>query len=85
MQPCNLQPAEPSSIADQFSHIGPLSPEAVLVEEIDDRSRQEVENVPEMVYNSPTNSREAQNNGSDGTKIEYIRQLLGRIPRTLKG
>ena len=53
IQPCYVQPAEPSNITDEFSHIRPLSPEAVF-EENDDRSvesRQEVENV---VYNSPT-------------------------------
>ena len=65
------QPAEPSSVADEFSHIRPLSPEAVLVEETDNRlmeSRQEVQNVSRLVYNSTTatDSREAQNGVSDG-------------------
>jgi len=35
MQQCNLQPTKPLSVADEFSHIRSLSPEAVLVEEID--------------------------------------------------
>ena len=70
IQPTNLQAAEPTSIAEEFSHITPLSPEAVLVDEIDERSAESrqvrVEHVPEMVNSSFTDRREAQNCGSDG-------------------
>ena len=52
------------------------------MEENDDRSvesRQEVESVSEMVCNSPTDSREAQNSHSDGAITEDIRTENSRL------
>ena len=69
MQPRNLQPAEPTSITDEFSHIRPLSPEAVLVEETSRIWTKE-----DIVFlRQPTNSQEAQKSDSNGATMEHIR------------
>jgi len=73
-----LQTAEPTSVAEEcaeeFSHTTPLSPEAVLVDEIDKRSAESrqvrVENIPEVVNSSFTGRKEAQKCGSDDGVME---------------
>ena len=64
----------PQVLLKEFSHITPLSPEAGLVDEIDERSAESsqvrVENVPEVVNSSFTERRETQNCDSDGGALK---------------